>query len=316
MKIAFHTNEINVRGTELATYRYAHYNETLLGNESIYIAGPPTSRFEHPLATKKFEERFKVFRYNNWGEVQNILDQENVDVLYMQKGGEPDGKLSKKTKTCVHAVFQNDEPHGDVYAYISEWLSLKMTGGSQPFVPYIVEFKTIEGDLREELGIPKDAIVLGRTGGPDQFDIPFVHQAIEDVLKEREDIFFLFLYTDKFYEHERIKYFDATADEDFKSLFMNTCDAMIHARLMGESFGLAIAEFSLMNKPVITGFGGRDQAHIHMLKKQAIYYNDYDTIKTILKNIKKTDIESLDWNAYRGFSPEIVMDQFEKVFLK
>ena len=35
MKVAFHTNEINVRGTELAAYKYAHYNEKLLGNESI-----------------------------------------------------------------------------------------------------------------------------------------------------------------------------------------------------------------------------------------------------------------------------------------
>ena len=315
MKVAFHTNEINVRGTELATYRYAHYNETMLDNESIYIAGPTTSRFEHPLAAEKFEKRFKVFRYNKWEEVQDILDQEKIDVLYMQKGGEFDGKVSEKTKTCVHAVFQNHEPHGDVYAYISEWLSLKVTEGKEKFVPYIVEVPDVETDLREKLEIPDNATVFGRTGGPDQFDVPFVHEAIKKVLDEREDVYFIFLNTNNFLEHERVKYLPATADEVYKTEFINTCDAMIHARFMGESFGMAIAEFSLKNKPVITGWGGNDQAHLHMLKEKGIYYNSYESILEILRSMKKGDFEDGDWNAYDGFRAEIVMKQFENVFL-
>lgn len=315
MKIAFHTNEINVRGTELATYRYADYNESILGNESIYIAGPPTSKFEHPLAAKKFGERFDVFRYEKWEEVQDILDQEKVDVLYMQKGGEFDGKVSKKTKTCVHSIFQNYDPHGDVYAYISEWLSLKMTQGSSPYVPYIVELKDIDGDLREELEIPENATVFGRTGGPDQFDIPFVYDAIKDILNKRKDIYFLFLYTNKFYEHDRIKYIDATADEEFKVKFINTCDAMIHARRMGESFGMAIAEYSLKNKPVITALGGNDLAHLHMLQKTGVYYNNYDSLLDIFTKMKKGDFEHADWNMYKNYTPELVMKKFEQVFL-
>ena len=87
MKIAFHTNEIGVRGTELATFKYAHYNEEILGNDSIYIAGPTTSRFEHPLASEKFGNRFHVRRYDNWKQIDSILEEEKVDVLYMQKGG-------------------------------------------------------------------------------------------------------------------------------------------------------------------------------------------------------------------------------------
>jgi hypothetical protein len=35
--VAFLSNKITLRGTEVAIYDYAHYNETLLGNKSIII---------------------------------------------------------------------------------------------------------------------------------------------------------------------------------------------------------------------------------------------------------------------------------------
>lgn len=35
--VAFLSNKLTLRGTEVAIYDYAHYNETLLGNHSIII---------------------------------------------------------------------------------------------------------------------------------------------------------------------------------------------------------------------------------------------------------------------------------------
>ena len=35
MKVAFHTNQMCLRGTEIAIYDYAKYNRELLNNESI-----------------------------------------------------------------------------------------------------------------------------------------------------------------------------------------------------------------------------------------------------------------------------------------
>ena len=314
MKIAFHTNEIGVRGTELSTFKFAHYNEKILKNESIYIAGV-NGQFEHPLAAQKFSNRFHVRRYNQWSDIDYILKEEKVDILYMQKGGEFDGKITQSVKTCIHAVFQNHEPHGDVYAYISEWLSLKMTQGTAPFVPYIVELPEVFDDLREDLDIPPESLVFGRTGGPDQFDIPFVHQVIARALEERDDIYFLFLHTDKFIDHPRVIFLEPTADEEYKTRIVNSCDAMIHARRMGESFGLAIAEFSLRNKPVITAYGGADQAHLHMLGSKAVYYNDPQSLFNIFLNLKKGQFEDRDWNAYSEYTPELVMKKFKEVFL-
>ena len=37
-----------------------------------------------------------------------------------------------------------------------------------------------------------------------------------------------------------------------KSRFLYACDAMIHARADGETFGMAVAEFSVHNRPVLT----------------------------------------------------------------
>ena len=215
----------------------------------------------------------------------------------------------------MHAVFQNYNPHGDTYAYISEWLSLKMTEGRTPFVPYIVELPLVFEDIRAELEIPPEALVLGRTGGPDQFDIPFVHEVVTQAIAERSDLYFIFLNTDKFIDNPRAIFLEPTADENYKTRIVNSCDAMIHARLMGESFGLAIAEFSLRNKPVITAAGGHDQAHLHMLGAQALYYRDPPSLFNILLNLRKGTFENRDWNAYRKFSPAKIMSKFNEVFL-
>lgn len=37
MKIAFLSNKITMRGTEVAMYDYADYNESILGNNSVII---------------------------------------------------------------------------------------------------------------------------------------------------------------------------------------------------------------------------------------------------------------------------------------
>ena len=58
--------------------------------------------------------------------------------------------------------------------------------------------------------------------------------------------------TEVFYNHKNIIYLPKSLDKKNKSKFVSTCDAMIHARYDGETFGLAVAEFSSANKPIIT----------------------------------------------------------------
>lgn len=319
MNIAFHCNQLSLRGTEVSMYDYAHYNEKLLGNKSIVLAKNPNQwKYSDPKAIEKFKNRFNVFFYDNVSEIENILDQNNIDVFYAQKAGLRDGVESKKRKTVIHVVFRQYEPHGDVYAFISEWLS-NVYQNKHDFVPYIVDLPDHNNDMREELGIPINAYVFGRHGGYETFDIPFVKSFIVDFVKQRKDVYFLFMNTERFVDHPQVIFLEPTADLIKKTEFINTCTAMIHARIKGETFGLAVAEFSLRNKPIITFGESLDRAHEQIIKSNYFQYKTLDELKLIFKagNMEKyfsKENLSRDWNMYRDYSPEKIMNKFKQVF--
>jgi hypothetical protein len=317
MKIAFHCNQLSIRGTEVAMYDYAHFNETILCNESIVLAkNPKVWPYSDEKAIEKFKNRFgdKLFFYNDINEIEGILDNNNIDIFYAQKSGRIDGVVSTKRKTVIHAVFQDLEAHGNVYAFISEWLS-NVYGGTLPYVPYIVTLPNHNENLRSKLGIPEDAIVYGRHGGYETFDIDYAKVAVMKASRN-PNIYFLFMNTEKFTNdtYSNIIYLDSTADPTEKVKFINTCDAMIHARQKGESFGLAIAEFSIRNKPVITCKNAYDKAHHEMLGSSGIYYTNMDELICILRDHEFTNQKTV-WNRYLNYTPAKVMEKFKIVFI-
>ena len=173
-----------------------------------------------------------------------------------------------------------------------------------PVIPYIVNLPTTDTNLRNELQIPDDAIVYGRYGGLYEFNISEVHNAIKEYIHSDTNCYFLFMNTLTFYEHPRIIYLNRNLCLHYKSKFINTCDAMIHAREMGETFGLSIAEFSIKNKPIITCVCG-DLEHIKILGDKAIIYNSPKELISIFKNIKSIIHSRTDWNAYKMYTSRI-----------
>jgi hypothetical protein len=196
-----------------------------------------------------------------------------------------------------------------------------MSNGALPYVPYLVDILRYDhnSDYREYLGIPKDATVFGYYGGSDSFNIDFAKKAVIDVAKLRKDIYFIFMNVDAFCDEPNVMFLQGTSDLDKKIGFINTCNACIHARNGGESFGLTVAEFSIKNKPIITTTHCtaelNDLAHIEMLGDKAVLYSDYNTLVQILTNFKDIHNSKEDWNAYSVYSPEVVMQQFKNVFL-
>ena len=125
--------------------------------------------------------------------------------------------------------------------------------------------------------------------------------------------------TIKFCDLPNVIFLPATADMLYKTKFINTCDIMIHARHRGETFGLACAEFSIKNKPVITWNGSFERSHIEILGTKGLYYNTKEElIRLILEcGIKINDIRSKNWDAYsEKFNPTAVMNMFNNVFIK
>jgi len=326
--VLFFDSNLNERGISVATYDYAHFNETILGNKSIiasYKTGELTSY-------NKFKKRFGEIHL-----VDKFKDLEKIkcDYVYNQKFGFNDENVVSTAKNLVHAVFPSYQPHGDVYAYISKWLALGLKEGSikceftstpDPstikenilYVPYMVYLPEIEGDFKEFFDIKKEELVIGWYGGINSFDgeLNIARQVVIDVAKKKKDIKFIFMNQEAFCNEKNIMFVEGTTDVEQKVAFINTCDVMLHARGRGETFGLAIAEFSIKNKPVITYGGSREKNHIMTLGDKGIYYTDYNSLYDILINIQKSDIKDKKWNCYQEYTPEKVMEQFNNVFLK
>ena len=320
MKILFHENELNYRGTSIALFDYADFNEKYLGNESVIIYDK-TCKTNHPLGIEKFKKRFEVLEYSDFNEVDKIISQNNIDLFYAIKNGDKDGVESKECKTAIHSVFKHFEPHGDVYAYVSQWLAEEMTQSKYPFVPHMVNFTDeTDEDLRAELNIPKKAKVFGYYGGHISFNIDFAQKTVEEIARKNKDIYFIFMGVTSFIKEKwwrsslkNIIFLEPSADVLRKLKFINTCDALLHARERGETFGITVAEFALKNKAIITFADSPEKAHIMELKENAYYYQNQKELKNIIldSDLKLTALEN-----YQKFLPHYVMDQFKNVFLK
>ena len=328
MKIAFHSYQLGERGNEICLHKYAKYNQEILGNDSIIIS---SSSREAP-SLGRFEKDFKTLLYpqiwQNNGQndplkkaLETIVTEEKIDIFYAIKGGENDRFMPQNCKSIAHCIFRMDEPHGDVYAGVCKYISDKH-GGAYPYVFHIIEKECKEegADLKKELNIPADAVVLGRHGGADTFNLGFVYEPIAKALDHNPNLYFVFLNTNEFYKHERVKHLPWTMDERKKARFVNTCDAMIHARFDGEIFSLSTAEFSVGDKPIITWNGQAshyDRGHIEILKDKALYYTDAQSLFDLLKNISKEQLDGKDWDAYKDiYSPSNIMRQFDNIFIK
>lgn len=319
MKIAFLEPFLNIRGTSVALYDYAHFNETILGNESIIFTEPYEHRAWHHDSSgevhEKFNRRFNVFYYRSTEEIQEVMDKEGVDILYIIKCGQRTGivpEMFKGIKTIVHAVFDPIDPHGDVYCVISEWLNVEY-GTDYQVLPHIIHLPEHSDSLRAQLHIPEDAIVFGRYGGQEEFDIPYVHATIERFAKDHPEVYFLFMNTRQHVPpSHNVIYFDRTVDGMRKRQFINTCDAMMYGRNQGETFGIAIGEFSSCNKPILAPSHAKDKMHHMILKENAIWYGDEEELYGELLSFQK-QAEDKDWNMYRSYSPENVMKIFQDV---
>lgn len=330
MRVLFHCEQLNYRGTTNSIYDYAHYNQELLGNESVIAyskvgpAGVDTGSV--PAVIDKFNRKFQLVEYSSEQDLNDLASK--FDLCYSQRAGLKTNMTTKaalpivtSTRFGVHCVFQYHEPHGDVYSYISEWLAANVSKSYSaplcPFVPYIVQLPEPNHDLREAIGISKNKLVFGRHGGINTFDIPFVKNVIRRIVSERDDIVFLFLNTEKFMDHPNVIYLNPLFDRQMLSNFINACDAMIHARDLGESFGLAISEFLFFNKPVLAWDGGFDRNHAQMLSGYNCLYgengDDENECYEMIVNFR--DRPSQDFKRIVDpFTPQNVMHKFSQVF--
>ncbi len=123
----------------------------------------------------------------------------------------------------------------------------------------------------------------------------------------------MFLNTPKVVNHSRAIFLDSIVDPIEKTKYINTCDALLHARTVGEAFGMVCAEFSTKNKPVMTLFTSPERNHIDILGDKGLYYTSPESLSRLLMHFRPDS--SKDWNCYRDYKPHKIMKIFKEVYL-
>lgn len=324
MKILFHNNQLDIRGTTVSVTDYARYNQEILGNESIICydatTRPNGNKGTDPGVREGLEKTFKIIGHQGPDDLKKIIDHEKIDFAYFLRAGNIEF-LPDNCKTGVHSVFQNYQPHGDRYAYVSEWLADTMAQrngqASLPWVPHIVNLPSPSPNynFRKDWGIRPDQFIFGRHGGQFTFDLGFVQKQIAYLLDTRDDFVFVFMGTEPWINHPNVRFLNPVHDLQTKSNIINTWDAMIHARRDGESFGLAVAEALFLNKPVLAWEGGNDLHHAKVLNNSNLLYSE-NNLWEKMNNIRELANKE-DWsNRVAQFKPEAVMNKFNEVFLR
>jgi hypothetical protein len=318
MNIAFYINEMNFRGVANSTYLYAINNKSILKNNSIIFYNKKNI-YNKKEVILKFKRKFKVFGIKKFKDIDSFK-KIKIDYIYIQKGGEKDSWVSDNIKTLVHYIYPQklSEIHGNKYIGVSEWHSKKFSNNKIPFLEYIVQTNKTKKNLRKKFKIKTKQIVFGCHGGESSFDLKFTHDTLLEVVKKRNDVTFLFLNINKFCNHPRIIFLKGSFDEVYKKQFLNTCDAMIYGRSLGESFGMACGEFALQRKKIITYKFNRHRSHVSNIPNS--YYEEYSSKSELFNIINKADKKNLSnlpkKNKYLKCSANLIMQKFNNVFLK
>jgi hypothetical protein len=314
MRVSFDGGRLNERGVAVALFDYAYHARRQLGIEPIVLHDVSGTTDADQVA--RFAAAFTTLGYRDAEQRVALMDAERINVAYALKTTRQRYPLTAGRRTVVHEVFRFFDPHGDAYAYISPWLAGAAAAGRFPAVPHIVDPPRPSGDLRAEFGVPREAVVLGRHGAPDQLNVPFVPAAIEAALATRPDLWVMLLNTERFSNHERIVHVPRARERGRVADFVASCDAGLNARLGGEAFGLAIAEFLAQDKPVFVWEGGRDRHHLSLVDDISFRFRTREDLTRALVKFEPRPGAGR-WRArVAPFAPDAVMQVFERVFLR
>lgn len=314
VKIAFNLKNIDVRGTATAGYDYAISLKEYYNINSIILASKNDNHDE--IAIIKFKKRFELFFYETYDDINKIVKDNLCDILYTIKYGKNDNN-----KCCIpeviHCVFDMSEPHGNIYVGVSKYVSNKY--GYNLFVPHMISLKPSKtnDNMRKMLNIPDNAIVFGRHGGMDTFNINFVMENIIKIVNEYKNIFFVFVNTFNFYNHNQIIFLDKIIDDDIKNKYISTLDAYIEAGTLGHSFGIACGEASINNKPIILYDSPNlwNRAHIDIIGDKGLYFTDSESFYKIITEFDPKNYIHKDLNAYIDYTPKKIIKIFKETFI-
>ena len=300
------------------------------GLESLVNRMPfPDSMATLPRFEARFPGRVHLLMRNGREEVDEVLANISADAFYATQYGTLAGTVVWPTpsqgghvRTLLHAVFDGLQPHYDAFATIGDTIP------RAPGVPVVHYISYVNPDtlrlpgLRSEWGVPPDARVFCRHGGPDTFDIGFVRQALCDHAAAHPSDYFVLLGTAPSAcdgQHTNVIHLPRSVDAAYKQRYLNSCSACLHARSDGETFGLGVAECSMSGLPVMTYCAPPAAAafHLQTLGKEALLYCSASELGALLQGFDapahaaRRDVYAA---LYAPFGPSAIMHEFMENF--
>jgi len=304
MRILMHDNALTERGTTNALETYARGLSGL--DHQVEVAFDATNPQNVDGVIRRLDSQFPLIPYSQFEEISRRQDQ--YDVAYFIKSGHRDGRYFSETPSLVHAVFQDFEPHGSSYIYVSEWLAAKMkrvrwkprhiaatrraekegclNARKFEFVPHAVDVAIANRDQRHALGISEKSFVILRYGGKGTFDLPWVHNEIVDFVSTHDDAVALMVNTDRFCDHPRVQFLPAFTSAEGRDQLLASCDVFLHAQHFGETFGLALVETMQAERPILSWSGGYNGNYVELLRGTGSLFENREELRQKLEEMR------------------------------
>ena len=347
IKLILHSDSISERGDSVNAEGLSSALKLFKGIESLIVYNLKSETNKQNRINELISDGHQVISYTKSNDLHAIGKTWGATHSYFMDKGIYSPLWIKNTKKLTHAVFNNYEPHGDKYNYVSEWLyrkallsrrrsttenritELRELSGSPyglnpkmpiSWVPHIVQSKIGDGEsFRKKYNIPSDSKMIGRIGGYNQFDDTAAQESVAELVEKFKNYYFVFINTKKFYSHPRIIHIEYLSNRE-KWDFYSAGDIFIHARLMGESFGFSICEALSVGKPIVAPNFHRnfrmDKHHISILKRQGLLYKSKNDFKNkVIQQINNPKSSQSLAFLVEQFKPQAVADIFTERFL-
>lgn len=320
-RVGFHLDSFSLRGVDQATYQYCLLAEADLGIEVIVIRSHKRdSGWVSDYLADTFRKRFYVVDYDGTrAGLQQVISRERLDAVYVLSAGLGDERFAGLSVVVYrHSVFPTSalNPEKEQFCVISDWLSREYFNGKSKVVNHVIPERPTDECLRSELGIPRNAIVLGTMGGKFNFNSRLTLAGLEIVLAKRKDLWLLSLNQAIGIKGDNIRVIGGTGCELKKARFINTCDFMMHGRVDGETFGIACGEFCKSGKPIIAWTRTPQRAHLDQFLIGRYGYKSTKGLITLLTDLEvDTDSQELSMQLANRYCRERVGREFKDNFM-
>lgn len=195
-------------------------------------------------------------------------------------------------------------------------------------VVHIPAFKHTNENLRKELSIEDNAIILGfHQRNDDNIFSKIPLNVFKDIFCE--NLYFILLGGSSKYREQAKKlnlkniiFLQHNSDEKYISKFLNTLDIYTHGRFDGETFGTCIAEAMMHSLPCVSHFSNIANGHIETIKdggKVVESISEYcDYVNLLISN--PTYMQSIGKKAsqiaYENYDLKSVINKIENFYIQ